>query len=173
MKVYAFITGQLDLPDPFLCELSRRTKTTRRHLSYYEPNVVYCPSAVDPIVRCILDRSSILYKEYRSQAKLSLLRSIHLFSETSITEDQARETILEDIVTMEIQKRLRWDFYFCRTRQATKYQAVITTQWQLTRQKRLVDEKHLRYRSFSADVDRSLGELSFVMHKFSENLVSY
>jgi hypothetical protein len=173
MKVYAFITGQITLPDPFLCELSRRTKKTRRHLSYYEPNVVYCPSAVVPIVRCILDRSSILYKQYRAQAKVSLLRSIHLFLAESVTEDQARETILEDIITMEIQERLRSDFYFRRTRQATKFQDYLMTQWQLTRQKRLVGEQHLLSRSFSFEVERSLGELSFVMHKFGKNLVTY
>jgi hypothetical protein len=43
-RYFAFVVNVKCLPDPFLVEISRRTKTERKTVEFYKPNVLYCPS---------------------------------------------------------------------------------------------------------------------------------
>jgi hypothetical protein len=52
---FAFIVNVNCLPDPFLVEISRRTKNERKTVEFYGPNVIYCPREMEPILQAILD----------------------------------------------------------------------------------------------------------------------
>jgi hypothetical protein len=52
---FAFIVNVNCLPDPFLVEISRRMGTERKTMELYEPNMLYCPREMEPILQAILD----------------------------------------------------------------------------------------------------------------------
>jgi hypothetical protein len=60
----SFIVNVQCLPDPFLVDMSRRTKTERKTVEFYEPNVLYCPREMEPILKAILDDGE-LFKYHR------------------------------------------------------------------------------------------------------------
>jgi hypothetical protein len=65
---FAFIVNSKHLPNPFLVEMSRRTATQPKDLKLYEPNVLYCPRAMEPILTAIIDDRE-LFENYRHVVK--------------------------------------------------------------------------------------------------------
>jgi hypothetical protein len=52
---FAFIVNVTCHPDPFQIKLLRRTKTARRNMEFYKPNVLYSPMEMEPILQVLLD----------------------------------------------------------------------------------------------------------------------
>jgi hypothetical protein len=79
---FAFIVNVNCLPDPFLVEISRRTKTERKMVEFYEPNVIYCPREMEPILQAILDDGE-LFRNHRQVVKQAMVSSIKSTSNPS------------------------------------------------------------------------------------------
>jgi hypothetical protein len=158
-KTYAFIIGSPSLPRLFLVEVSRRTGTTRRHLEYYKSNVVWCPSSVASILRCLLE-DQLLFKLYRAIGKATILRIV--VGNPRVTQEEAQGALIEDIIAFELQTK---SVVSSRTRRSTLVTSKVKELCRKTRRRRLKEEQHLMFPSLSGDVRRSLGEMHYhVMH---------
>jgi hypothetical protein len=103
---FAFIVNIKRLPDPFLVELSRRTKTAKRNVEFYEPNVLYCPPEMEPILQALLDDNS-LFKHHRHIVKEAMVSTLQHMEDSSHFDYRAvHETALEAIMDIEIAKRM-------------------------------------------------------------------
>jgi hypothetical protein len=67
-RCFAFIVNVKYYPDPFLVEMSRRTKLKKMEVGFYEPNVLYCPPEMGPILEAIIDEPE--FKSLRELLKL-------------------------------------------------------------------------------------------------------
>jgi hypothetical protein len=97
---FAFIVNQVELPNPFLVDISRRTKTLPRHVAYYyEPCVFYCP----PTMTIILKSSLLRY--HRSVVKQSMVTVLQEANPDIIGSESQLQTIaVEAIVSVEASK---------------------------------------------------------------------
>ena len=158
---YAFILHNQWLPHPFLVELSRRTGTKQRQLDFYKvENVVYCSISINSVVKQILGPSAIITKHK------FLLKCVLL---AAITEDPYvnAEQVQDKAVTAVIKEELkRADDAPYKTRSGSRQCHTMLQQWQGLRQKRLAEEQHLRFPFLADDINRSIGELRFVVVGF-------
>jgi hypothetical protein len=97
---FAFIVNVNCLPDPFLVEISRRTKTERKTVEFYEPNVIYCPREMEPILQAILDDGE-LFRNHRQVVKQAMVSSIKSTSDPSC---EMQELAVTAIINSEILK---------------------------------------------------------------------
>ncbi len=103
-RKFAFIVNQVDLPNPFLAEISRRTKTLPRHVAYYEPCVFYCPPTMTIILISMKRNTSILHY-YRGVVKQSMVSVLQEGDHDIIgSESQLRTIAVEAIVSVEASK---------------------------------------------------------------------
>lgn len=175
---YAFILNRHPFPNPFLVEISRRTKTQRKNVAFYLPDVVFCPQQMKSILEAILYDES-LFKHHRQVVKVAMVEALtehttdggHLESASLVT------IAVEAIIKEEIWKFLHPDSNDTRntctgtgsiplaTRSQTNFIAKLMGDWRMLRTKRLKIEEYLRY-SFAEDVQRSKSELAYVCHGF-------
>jgi hypothetical protein len=172
MKSYAFILDAPSLPNPFLVEVSRHTKTTWRHLAFYQPNVVKCSRAVAPILRCTLE-DDLVFNEFRDLVKETILHC--LLDDPLVSRQHAQEMVVASIVCRQAKRLLSTgggaaagvhNNQACigsRTRGEQKRVELIMGKWRLVRELRLQEERHLWYPSLSDDIRRSFGELRHVL----------
>ena len=87
---FAFIVNVNCLPDPFLVEISRRTKTERKTVEFYEPNVIYYPREMEPILQAILDDGELFrnHRQVFTQAMVSSIKSTSDLSNFKYSEMQ-------------------------------------------------------------------------------------
>jgi hypothetical protein len=145
-RKFAFIVNQVELPNPFLVEISRRTKTLPRHVAYYEPCVFYCL----PTMTIILKSSLLRY--HRSVVKQSMVTVLQEADPDIIgSESQLRTIAVEAIVSVEA-----WKTRNKRTRKQD-----LISECRKLRAKQVRDEAYLQA-TFLEDVNRSLTELKFL-----------
>jgi hypothetical protein len=146
-RKFAFIVNQVELLNPFLVEISRRTKTLPRHVAYYEPCVFYCP----PTMTIILKSSLLRY--HQSVVKQSMVTVLQEADPDIIgSESQLRTIAVEAIVSAVEASKTR--------NKRTRKQDLISECRKL-RAKQVRDEAYLQA-TFSEDVNRSLTELKFL-----------
>jgi hypothetical protein len=103
-KKFAFIVNQVDLPNPFLVEISRRTKTLPRHVAYYKPCVFYCLPTMTIILKSTKTNHSLL-GYYWSVVKKSMVSVLQEGDHDIIgSESQLRMIAVEAIVSVEASK---------------------------------------------------------------------
>ncbi len=149
-RKFAFIVNQVDLPNPFLVEISRRTKTLPRYVSYYESCVFYCPPTMTIILKSTkTNRNLLLY--HQSVVKQSMVTILQEGDLDIIESESQLQTIaVEAIVSVEA----------LMTRNKKTKQNLISECRKL-RAKRVRDEAYLQA-SFLEDVHRSLTELKYL-----------
>jgi hypothetical protein len=141
-RKFAFIVNQVELPNPFLVKISRRTKTLPRHITYYEPCVFYCPSTMTIILN-----SSLLHY-HRSVVKQSMVTVLQEADLDIIgSGSQLRTIAVEAIVPVEASK----------TRNKRTRKQDLISECRKLRTKRVRDEAYLQA-TFLEDVNRSLTE---------------
>jgi hypothetical protein len=161
MKSYAFIIGSPSLPSLFLVEVSRYTVTTLMQLAYYEPNIIFCPPSVSKILRC-LSEDMLLFTHYGVMGKAIMYRTV--VASPLVTLEHAQGALIAEIIAFELETQ---PAVSSRTRSSSLQNTLVKELCLHTRDKRLIEEQHLKYPSFSADVRRSLGEMHHhVWHVF-------
>ena len=161
MRTYTFIVNQECFPDPFLVEISRTTLLKRRHLAFYEPNIIDCPAVLSPLLRSFLtDR--FIFKTYRSMIKDTVLRTV-LDLQVEVSLVVVQDAVLERVIIAEVDRLVDafWNCHLTRMRKSI-YNNIIHRS-KLTRRSRLADESHLGVPSLSADIRRSIGELTHIV----------
>jgi hypothetical protein len=161
---FAFIVNVNCLPDPFLVEISRRTKTERKTVEFYEPNVIYCPREMEPILQAILDDGE-LFRNHRQVVKQAMVSSIKSTSDPSnFKYSEMQELAVTAIIDSEILKhqKLLTLSLESRTRSVASRTSKIKTKWKEVWLKRNNEESHL-VPTFAENVKRSLRELSYVI----------
>ena len=161
---FAFIVNVNCLPDPFLVEISRRTKTERKTVEFYEPNVIYYPREMEPILQAILDDGE-LFRNHRQVFKQAMVSSIKSTSDLSnFKYSEMQELAVTAINHSEILKhqKLLTLSLESRTRSVASRTSKIKTKWKQLWLKRNNEESHL-VPTFAENVKRSLRELSYVI----------
>jgi hypothetical protein len=166
---FAFIENVNCLPDPFLVEMSRRTKTKRKTVEFYEPNVLYCPREMEPILQAILDDGE-LFKNHRQVVKKAMVATIKSsVNSSNLLYSELQELAVNAIIDSEISKHtLLLGLHSSlspesRTRSAASSASKIKTKWKQLWRKRHNEESHL-VPTFAENVKRSLRELNYVIH---------
>ena len=164
-KRYAFILHQTSLPDPFLVELSRGTGLTRSNLEFYKPNVVDCPTSINPIIRAFL-ADTLLFKKHRLLVKKTLTNLLLERREKIVSLALAQDRTVEAIISHEILEMLVHVASCRRTRKREKALLQLFEKCRLLRKKRHEEELHFGYPCLSDDVSRSMSELRYVASRF-------
>ena len=165
---FAFIVNVKCLPDPFLVEISRRTKTERKTVEFYEPNVLYCPREMEPILKAILDDGE-LFKNHRQVVKQMMVSTIQSTpNPSSLKYSEMQELAVTAIIDSEISKQTLLGLHSTlslesRTRWAASSESKIKMKWKQLWLKRNNEETHL-VPTFAENVKRSLRELNYVFH---------
>jgi hypothetical protein len=165
---FAFIVNVECLPDPFLVEISRRTKTERKTVEFYEPNVLYCPREMEPILKAILDDGE-LFKNHRQVVKKTMVSTMQSTpNPSSLKYIEMQELAMTAIIDSEISKRSLLGLNSTlslesRTRSAASTTSKIKIKWKQLWLKRNKEERHL-VPTFAENVKRSLRELNYVIH---------
>jgi hypothetical protein len=155
---YAFILNSSFLPDPYLVEMSHRTKTTLRDLAFYGPNVIYIPKELDSIMRSILKFRYLSLVHLEKVFVHWLKRSPQSAIKSSF---QARELAVDAIIEYELRRRMG---VRRNTRLFNRILKKLKSQVLHVREKRLRDECHITM-SFHEDYQRSIHELAYVLKK--------
>ena len=105
---FAFIVNVNCLPDPFLVEISRRMGTERKTMELYEPNMLYCPREMEPILQAILDGDGELFKNHRQVVKQAMLSSIKSTPDLpNLKYSKMQELAVTAIINSEILKHIK------------------------------------------------------------------
>jgi hypothetical protein len=155
-RCFAFIVNVKYYPDPFLVEMSRRTKLKKMEVGFYEPNVLYCPPEMGPILEAILDERE--FKSLREVVKVAMVSALKNNNDDYAT---IYEIAIDAILDSEIHRRCNNSR---QTRSVKKKIQQIKEQLVTLREKRQVEESHLSI-SFSGDVKRSLRELNYIFRR--------
>ena len=149
------------LPDPFLVEISRRTKTERKTVEFYEPHVLYCPREMEPILQAILDDGE-LFKNHRQVVKQTMVSTIlSTPNPSNLKYSEMQELAMTAIIDSEISKQILLGLHSralslkSRTRSAASSEAKIKMKWRQLCLKRNNEERHL-VPTFAENVKRSL-----------------
>jgi hypothetical protein len=92
-RCFAFIVNVKRHPDPFLVEMSRRTNLQRMTMRFYEPNILYCPPEMEPILVAILDKPEL--KSLREVVKVAMVSILKEKGDHQDTYEAAVEAILD------------------------------------------------------------------------------
>ena len=126
MRSYAFITGgRSNFPDPFLVEISRRTRTRQQQVAFFEPDVVYCPSFANRVVKSLLEDDHVF--AHWATLNCALVEYLVKFGESG-TEEQAKEVAVESVVVAQAAEHV--DSHFARqTRKSSQVQDSLLAPW--------------------------------------------
>ena len=156
---FAFIVNVGAFPNPFLVEVSRRTRTTGAQVKYYMPNVVYCPCFCNGVLTAVL-HCPMIFRNHRKVVKETVLE----FVRTNNEDKGDEETRLIRAVILAVAE-LNLEAHFRETRKSSRIKNSFLEVLLDLRQNRLQEEAHLGY-SFTEDLARSLIELKFIRGKY-------
>jgi hypothetical protein len=156
-KRYAIITKSRHLPVPFLVEISSRTRTTVRHLGFYEPFVVWCGRHISLILQEI-QANSMMIRRYLDAIILLLSTKEVVF----LSKSEAFSLCLNAIIKHEID--LRATNSGARTRSSSQHMQSLYLEVVFLRNKRVREEAHLQL-SFKEDFVRTIAELNHSYQK--------
>ena len=153
-RSFAFIVNREGLPNPFLVEISRRTKTLPKDVAFYEPSVYYCPPTMTVILWSILYNQE-LFEQHQWVVKAAMV-SVLEEADGDVLDDEwkLQKIALEAIVVAVAEKQ--------STNEIARNRRIILLTCCSLREKRLVDEAYLRP-TFVEDIKRSLNELKYIV----------
>ncbi len=164
MAQYAFIMNQPQFPKRFLVEISRQAKTTKTLVASFDPDVIYCPSFSNQVLRTIIYNQK-LFRGYRDVLKKTILEFLQqeaLMHDTdNIAERQLINTVIQTIIQQEILKQLGPRR---NTRHSAKNIFEASKEVEELRLKRLREEQHLQS-TFAHDASRTKNEVKFVLSR--------
>ena len=137
-------------------------------MEFYEPNVLYCPREMEPILRAILDDGD-LFKNHRQVVKKTMVSTIlSAMNPSSLKYNEMQELAMTAIIDSEISKRTFIGLHSTlsldsRTRSTASSTSKIKTKWKRLWLKRNSEESHL-VPTFAENVKRSIRELNYVIH---------
>ena len=76
-NAFAFIVDRHPLPSPYLVHMSRMSKTTKKNLDFFKPNVVYLPQTMNFILKPLLHNNELfnLHRQVLKEAMLEVMTS--------------------------------------------------------------------------------------------------
>ena len=96
---YAFMINVDPFPNLFLVEMSRRTNLGHRQVSYFEPNVTYCPPSMNTVLEDIQNNLNF-FDKYWSLIKQSFFRN--LSKDNVLTMEDLHSLVLDTIISLEL-----------------------------------------------------------------------
>ena len=159
MRRYAFIVGIKSLPDPFLVEISRRTKTTAEQVAFFREDVIHCHAAASRTVRCIIEDPYIfcMHRQEAKDAVVTVLRN-----EVGGCQDPA--AFQEEVIRLIVEKKIVASFQQKKkTRGLCLQHRQVLFWWTKIHRGRIAAELHLGAPLFGVNLRRSIGELIFVV----------
>ena len=156
---FAFIVDRHPLPSPYLVHMSRMSKTTKKNLEFFEPNVVYLPETMNFILQPLLHNNK-LFNLHRKVLKKNMLEVITSNNDEALDSSDLLQTLgVESVAKQEISRVFdRLPLTRCNEHKFNK----IMSNWRALRMKRLRNEHYLSC-TFISDVQRSKIELKFVI----------
>jgi hypothetical protein len=155
---FAFIIDRHPLPNPYLVHMSRMSKTTKKNLDFFQPNVMYLPRAMNFILKPLLHNEE-LFNLHRQVLKETMLEVMKSNNDEALSSSAMLQTLgVESVAKQEISRFL--DTPLTR-RNENKFNKIMSN-WRKLRMKRIRNEHYLPS-SFTADVQRSKIELKFVI----------
>jgi hypothetical protein len=165
---FAFIVNEDAFPNPMLVEISRWTKTEKKNVDFYMPNVIYPPTNMKFILKSVLDHHE-LFQNHRQAIKEAMVEAITSKNEDALGSSSALQNLgVESIIKQEISKVLftthndSTGLVFTRRKEHLFNEMLLGCR--NLRRKRLRDEHYLR-NTFLSDVQRSKSELKYVRKK--------
>jgi len=156
---FAFIVDRHPLPSPYLVHMSRMSKTTKKNLDFFKPNVVYLPQTMNFILKPLL-RNDELFNFHRKVLKETMLEVITSNNNEALGSSDILQTLGVESVAKQELSRLFATLPLTR-RNEHKFNQIMSN-WRKLRAKRLRNEHHLTS-TFISDVQRSKIELKFVI----------
>ena len=157
---FAFVTGVKSLPDPYLVEISRRTKTTRACVSVFpKNNIIWCPREMTHLLFILL-HDKLFHTKYRwicKRAFVHALSSGKAGSSKLEWEELALDAIVEAEVLSRFQRRQRR-----HTRQSNRIVKKVAAKCRDMRKARMLEEPHWQC-SFRLHARRCFQELNHVL----------
>ena len=169
---FVFIINERYLPNPHLVELGRRWSPRLEDVMYLEPNVLFCPQTMSPLLLEVKNKSSnikephrkIIYEEYT----LFLKNNQDLVTEsTSFWRTVGISAIIEYEIKSKLQSNGQRE-----TRSLSLLKKKLKTVCLEIRDKRMANELHLNIH-ISEDISRSLAELNYAIKQFGLSTTSY
>jgi hypothetical protein len=156
---FAFIIDRHPLPSPYLVHLSRMSKTTKKNLDFFKPNVIYLPQTMNFILKPLLHNDE-LFNLHRQVLKETMLEVMTSNNDEALSSSAILQTLgVESVAKQEISRVL--DRVPLTRHNEHKFNKIMSN-WRKLRMKRLRNEHYLQ-NTFIADVQRSKIELKFVI----------
>jgi hypothetical protein len=156
---FAFIIDRHPLPSPYLVHMSRMSRTTKKNLDFFKPNVIYLPRTMNFILKPLLHNDE-LFNLHRQVLKETMLEVMTSNNDEALSSSAVLQTLgAESVAKQEISRVLDTVPF---TRRNERQFNKIMSNWRKVRMKRLRNEHYLPS-TFIADVQRSKIELKFVI----------
>jgi hypothetical protein len=153
-RSFAFIVNREGLPNPFLVEISRRTKALPKDLVFYEPSVYYCPPTMTVILQSILDNQE-LFEQHQWVVKPAMVSVLEEADGDVLDDEWELQKIAVEAIVVAVAEKQSTD-------EIARNRKIILLACCNLQEKRLVDEAYLRP-TFVEDVKRSLNELKYIV----------
>jgi hypothetical protein len=153
-RSFAFIVNREGLPNPFLVEISRRTKTLPKDVAFYEPSVYYCPPTMTVILQSILDNQQ-LFEQHRWVVKAAMISVLEEADGDVLDDEWKLQKIAVEAIVVAVAEKQSTD-------EIARNRRRILLAYCNLREKRLVDEAYLQP-TFVEDVKGSLNELKYIL----------
>jgi hypothetical protein len=158
-SAFAFIVNRHPLPSPYLVHMSRMSKTTKKNLDFFKPNVMYLPRTMNFILKPLLHNDE-LFNLHRQVLKETMLEVITSNNNEALSSSDVLQTLgVESVAKQEISRVLHT--VSLTRRNEHKFNQIMSN-WRKLQMKRLRNEHYLPC-TFIADVQRSKIELKFVI----------
>jgi hypothetical protein len=156
---FAFIVDRHPLPSPYLVHMSRMSKTTKKNLDFFKPNVIYLPRTMNFILKPLLHNDE-LFNLHRQVLKEAMLEVMTSNNYEALNSNAILQTLgVESVAKQEISRVL--DAVPLTRHNEHKFNKIMSN-WRELRMNRLRNEHYLPS-TFIADVQRSKIELTFII----------
>jgi hypothetical protein len=104
---FAFIVDRHSLPSPYLVHMSCMSKTTKKNLDFFKPNVIYLPRTMNFILKLLLHDDKLL-NLHRQVLKEAMLEAMTSNNDEALSRSAILQTLLgvESVVKQEIPRVL-------------------------------------------------------------------
>jgi hypothetical protein len=103
-NAFAFIVDRHPLPSPYLVHMSRMSKTTKKNLDFFQPNVIYLPQTMNFILKPLLYNAGLfnLHCKVLKETMLEVITSNN--NETLGSRDILQTIGVESVAKQEISR---------------------------------------------------------------------
>jgi hypothetical protein len=101
---FAFIIDRHPLPNPYLVHMSRMSKTTKKNLDFFKPNVMYLPRAMNFILKPLLHNEE-LFNLHRKVLKETMLEVMTSNNDEALSSSAILQTLgVECVANVELEE---------------------------------------------------------------------